>query len=149
MPPGYRVVHRPATGLTVGGGLTFTAAYLAGLGLAASQKFENGTGYALIPALGPWAAIGARSFKCSVPITASTTATAAQRALNGCIGDAFDEITTVVFLTADGLVQLTGAVLFFVGLASGRDELVRQDLPKTALTVFPEGGVGVSVTGAF
>jgi hypothetical protein len=149
VPPGYRVVHRPATGLTVGGGLTFAAAYLAGLGLAASQKFENGTGYTAIPVVGPWAAIGGRSFKCSVPITANATGAAVQRALNACVGQAFDEVTTVVFLTADGLIQATGAVIFLIGLASGHDELVRSDLPKTAVTVFPEGGMGVSVSGAF
>ena len=49
MPPGYRVVERSASGLTIGGGLTFLAAYAAGLGLAASQSFENGTGYTAIP----------------------------------------------------------------------------------------------------
>jgi hypothetical protein len=149
VPAGYRVVHRPATGLTIGGGVTFAAAYLAGLGLAATQNFENGTAYAAIPVIGPWAAIGGRTFKCKVPITANATGAAVQRALNACVGEAFDEVTSVVFLTADGLIQATGAVIFFVGLASGHEELVRKDLPKTAVTVFPEGGFGVSVSGAF
>lgn len=149
VPPGYRVVHRPAKGLTLGGGLTFAAAYVAGLGLAASQGFDNGTAYTAIPLVGPWAAIGGRSFKCAVPITGTATGAAVQRALNACVGRAFDEVTTVIFLTADGLIQATGAVLFFVGLASGRDELVRQDLPKTAVTIFPEGGAGLSVSGHF
>jgi hypothetical protein len=149
VPPGYRVVNRPATGLTVGGALTFAAAYLAGMGLAASQKFENGTAYAAIPVIGPWAAIGGRSFSCKVPITANATGAAVQRALNACVGQAFDEVTTVVFLTADGLIQATGAVLFFIGLASGHKELVRKDLPKTAVTVLPGGGFAVSVAGAF
>jgi hypothetical protein len=40
-------------------------------------------------------------------------------------------------------------VLFFVGLASGYEELVRKDLPKAAVEVFPEGGGGLSVTGVF
>jgi len=149
VPSGYRVVRRSATGLIAGGGLTFAAAYLAGLGMAASQKFENGTSYAAIPVVGPWAAIGGRSFKCSVPITGNATGAAVQRALNSCVGKAFDEVTTVVFLTADGLIQATGAVIFLVGLASGHEELVRKDLPKTAVSVFPEGGLGVSVSGLF
>jgi hypothetical protein len=149
VPRGYRVVHRPATGLKIGGGLTFGAAYLAGLGLAASQSFGNGTAYTALPIIGPWAAIGGRSFRCKVPITADATGAAVQRALNACVGEAFDEVTTVVFLTADGLIQATGAVIFLVGLASGHDELVRKDLPKTAVTVFPEGGVGFSVRGNF
>lgn len=149
VPYGYRVVHRPATGMTVGGGLTFAAAYLAGLGLAATEKFENGTGYTAIPVIGPWAAIGGRSFKCSVPITTDATGAAVQRALNKCVGQAFDEVTTVVFLTADGLIQATGAVIFLIGLASGHEELVRKDLPKTSVTVFPEGGFALSVSGKF
>jgi hypothetical protein len=151
VPEGYRVVHRSATGLTVGGAVTFGAAYVAALGLAASQSFENGTAYAAIPIAGPWAAIGGRTFKCKTTIPASQNATASQvtKAINKCVGDAFDEVVTVVFLTADGLVQATGAVLFFVGLASGYDELVRKDLPKAAFEVFPEGGGGLTVYGAF
>jgi hypothetical protein len=58
-------------------------------------------------------------------------------------------VTTVVFLTADGLVQATGAILFFVGLASGYQELVRADLPKAAVNVLPEGGAALSVSGTF
>jgi len=149
VPPGYRVVYRPAKGLTIGGGLTFAAAYLAGLGLAATQSFENGTAYTAIPIIGPWAAIGGRSFTCKVPITANATGAAVQRALNACVGEAFDEVTSVVFLTADGLIQATGAVMFFVGLASGHEELVRDDLPKTAVTILPGGGFALSVSGNF
>jgi hypothetical protein len=150
VPPGYRVVERPATGLTIGGGLTFAAAYVAALGLAASQSFENGTAYTVIPVAGPWAAIGGRSFKCQVPVvTGSVSTVVLQQSLNKCVGFAFDEVTTVVFLTADGLVQATGAALFLIGLASGHEELVRQDLPKAAVYPLPEGGMAFSLHGRF
>ena len=150
VPPGYRVVDRSSTGLTLGGGLTFVAAYLAGLGLAASQGFENGTAYTAIPVAGPWAAIGGRTFKCKVSVaTSSVSSVALQKAINKCVGFAFDEVTTVVFLTADGLVQATGAVIFFIGLASGYQELVREDLPKAAVYPLPEGGAALSVFGRF
>lgn len=148
VPPGYRVVQRPATGLLLGGGLTFLAAYAAGLGLAASQGFENGTGYTAIPVVGPWAAIGGRTFRCQASLTNNTVAHL-QSTINKCVGTAFDEVTTVVFLTADGLIQATGAVLFFIGLGSGYQELVREDLPKTAVNVLPEGGLDFSVSGSF
>ena len=72
VPPGYRVVNRSASGLTIGGGLTFLASYAGALGLAASQKFENGTAYAALPLVGPWAAIGGRTFKCKAPVTTNT-----------------------------------------------------------------------------
>jgi hypothetical protein len=150
VPPGYRVVDRSASGLTIGGGVTFVAAYLAGLGLAASQGFENGTAYTAIPVAGPWAAIGGRTFKCKVSVaTSSVSSVALQKAINKCVGFAFDEVTTVVFLTADGLVQAAGAVIFFVGLASGYQELVREDLPKAAVYPLPEGGAALSVFGRF
>jgi hypothetical protein len=150
VPPGYRVVDRASSGLTIGGGLTFAAAYVAGLGLAASQSFENGTGYAAIPVAGPWAAIGGRTFRCKVSVaTSSVSSVALQKAINKCVGFAFDEVTTVVFLTADGLVQATGAVIFFIGLASGHQELVREDLPKAAVYPLPEGGAALSVSGRF
>jgi hypothetical protein len=149
IPPGYRVVERSASGLTIGGGLTFAASYIAGLGLAATQGFGDGTAYTAIPVIGPWAAIGGRSFKCKVPVSVNVTSAAVQKSLNQCVGTAFDEVTTVVFLTADGLVQATGAVIFFIGLASGYEELVRSDLPKTAIYVLPEGGAALSVSGNF
>jgi hypothetical protein len=151
VPEGYRVVQRSATGLTIGGALTFGAAYVAALGLAATQDFANGTAYTVIPVAGPWAAIGGRTFKCttSIPATQNATASAVQKAINKCVGTAFDEVITVVFLTADGLVQATGAVLFFIGLGSGYEELVRKDLPKTAVEFYPEGGGGLSVSGKF
>lgn len=151
VPAGYRVVQRSASALTIGGGLTFGAAYAAALGLAASQSFDNGTAYAAIPVIGPWAAIGGRTFKCktSIPAAQNATASAVQKAINQCVGTAFDEVVTVVFLTADGLVQATGAVIFFVGLASGYEELVRKDLPKAAVEMYPEGGGGLTVSGKF
>jgi hypothetical protein len=148
VPPGYRVVERSATGLKIGGGLTFLGAYAAALGLAATQSFENGTGYTAIPIVGPWAAIGGRTFRCNAPVTTNTVA-ALQRAINKCVGTAFDEVVTVVFLTADGLIQATGATLFFIGLGSGYLELVREDLPQTAVHVLPEGGFGLTIRGDF
>lgn len=149
MPPGYRVVERRARGLTLGGGLTFLGAYVAGLGLAAAQSFSNGTGYTAIPVAGPWAAINARHFSCKVPVSVNVTSAEVQKQLNKCVGQGLNEVTTIVFLTADGMLQAAGAVLFFVGLASGYEELVRSDLPKTAVTVLPEGGFALSVAGKF
>ena len=54
-----------------------------------------------------------------------------------------------MFLTADGLVQATGAAIFLIGLASGYQELVRDDLPKAALFPLPEGGAAFSLSGRF
>jgi hypothetical protein len=125
------------------------AGYAAGIGLAASHDFENGLGYAAIPVVGPWAAIGGRSFKCQVAVSINVDSTIVQSELNKCVRHALNEVTTVVFLTVDGLVQATGAVLLLVGLGSSYQELVRADLPHAAFTMFPEGGGALSFSGKF
>jgi hypothetical protein len=84
-----------------------------------------------------------------VSVSINVDSATVQRELNKCVGEALDEVTTVVFLTVDGLVQATGAVLFFVGLGSSYEELVRDDLPKAAVTMFPEGGMALSLSGKF
>jgi hypothetical protein len=141
VPPGYTLENRPATGLIAGGLVTFAVAYAAAIVIGAGQDFENGTGWLAAPIVGPWGAIGARTFKCTVPLEQSRK----------CVNQAFDEVETLVFMTADGMIQATGATLFFVGLASGRQELVRQDLKK--ITVAPrrigDDGFGLGVQGVF
>jgi hypothetical protein len=139
-------VHRSNSGLVIGGLLTLLTSYGAGIALAAGEGFENGTGYMAIPVVGPWVAIGGRKFKCTARIQA--TVEAAQRSLNSCVSRAFDEVTTIVFITIDGLLQATGAALFFVGLGSGHDELVRDDL-RAAVLPLPEGGAALRVQGHF
>src|SRR6478735_5587974 len=119
VPPGYRVEHRPATGMIIGGLATLGIAYSTALVIGASANFGDGTGWLGIPVIGPWAAIGARSYHCgNDPLQA-----------NKCISGAFSEVQTIAVLSADGVIQAAGAVLFVVGLASGHDEPVRTDLP--------------------
>ena len=119
VPPGYRVVERPASGLLIGGISLFAASYAVGLLVAAGEDFENGTAWLAVPLIGPWAAIGARDFSCG-PVTAQTT--------NKCVSNAFDEVETIVFIAVDGLVQAAAAGLLIAGAASSQKELVRKDI---------------------
>jgi hypothetical protein len=142
VPPGYRVEHRPATGIIAGGLATLGIAYSTALVIAASANFEDGTGWLALPVVGPWAAIGARSYHCSNdPLLASK-----------CVSGAFSEVQTIAILSADGVVQTAGAVLFIVGLASGHDELVRSDV-STSVRIRPRsvgtGGIGLGIDGHF
>jgi hypothetical protein len=141
VPPGYEIEHRPASGLIAGGLVTLITAYGAAIVIGAGQDFENGTGWLAVPLLGPWGAIGARTFTCRVPLEQSRK----------CVNEAFDEVELLVFMTADGLVQGAGAALFLVGLASGHEELVRQDLKKVSLGPRRMGrdGWGLGVSGLF
>ncbi|HVJ19615.1 MAG TPA: hypothetical protein VM686_29545 [Polyangiaceae bacterium] len=119
VPAGYDVVDRPASGLLITGASLLAASYGLGLMLAAGEDFENGSGWMALPVVGPWAAIGSRSFSCG-PVSAQTT--------NQCVGDAFDEVEKIVFIAVDGLVQATSVGLLIAGVASGEQELVRKDV---------------------
>jgi hypothetical protein len=142
IPPGYRVEHRPANGLIYGGLATLVIAYSTAIVLGAGADFKDGMGWLAFPVVGPWAAIGARSYHCSNdPLLA-----------NKCVSGAFSEVQTIAILSADAVVQATGAVLFIAGLASGRDELVRTDLPasvRISPRALDANGFGVGVDGRF
>jgi len=142
IPPGYRVEHRSANGLIGGGLASLVIAYGTAVILGASANFENGAGWLLVPVVGPWAAIGARSYHCANdPLLA-----------NKCVSGAFSEVQTIAILSGDAVVQATGAVLFVAGLASGRDELVRTDLAaKVRISPRAVGatGFGIGVDGHF
>jgi len=142
IPPGYHVEHRSANGLIGAGLASLLIAYTTAIVIGASAKFEDGTGWLVLPVIGPWAAIGARSYSCdNNPLHA-----------NACVSGAFSEVQTIAILSADAVVQATGAVLFVAGLASGRDELVRSDLPVT-VRITPRAvganGFGFGVDGRF
>lgn len=142
VPNGYRVEHRSANGMIVGGLATLVVAYGAAIGVGVGDHFKDGTGWTAVPVLGPWAAIGARSFHCNNDPLAA----------NDCVKNAFSEVQTIAILSADAVVQATGAVLFLVGLGSGTDELVRSDL-DAHVRVTPRAvgatGFGVGFDGRF
>jgi hypothetical protein len=145
IPPGYRVEHRSANGLIAGGLVTLIVAYGSALAVGLGDGFKDGTGWTVIPVIGPWAAIGARSFRCdNDPLKA-----------NDCVNNAFSEVQTIAILSGDAVIQATGAVLFFAGLGSGHDELVRSDLELGSVTlrVTPRAvgpsGFGLGFDGRF
>ncbi len=119
IPPGYHVETSTNSGLVIGGGVLFGIGYLTGLLVASSEDFGNGTSWLAVPIIGPWAAIGARSFTCSAA-TVETT--------KKCVNRAFDEVETITFMTVDGLVQATAVGLIIAGIASQKSELVRNDI---------------------
>jgi hypothetical protein len=154
VPRGYHVEERPASGLLWTGGVAWGVGYAAGLGLAMSESFENGTGWTVLPLIGPFAAIGAREFKCRVNgddiddiDDVDDTADEAER----CIRRAQTEAISIALLAADGMVQVTGALLFAAGLASGTKELVWDGIGKLKVSARarPEGGAELELRGRF
>jgi hypothetical protein len=124
IPPGYHVETSSNSGLVIGGGVLFGVGYLAGLLVAAGDDFGNGSSWLAVPLIGPWAAIGARSFACNAA-TVETT--------KKCVNRAFDEVETITFMTVDGLVQATAVGLMIAGAVSRNSELVRNDLKLGSL----------------
>lgn len=142
VPAGYRVEHRAANGLILAGLSSLLIGYGTALAVGASASFENGTGWLVVPVVGPWAAIGARSYHCdNDPLKAEQ-----------CIHGAFSDVQTIAILSADAVVQATGAVLFLAALGSGHDELVRSDL-RASLRLTPRavglGGFGLGLDARF
>lgn len=142
VPPGYRVEHRSANGLIAAGLASFLTAYGAALLVGAGDSFGDGSAWLVLPVLGPWAAIGARSYHCDNDPTRA----------NKCISGAFNQVQTIAILSGDAVVQATGAVLFLAGLGSGRDELERTDV-QTSVRVTPRvvgtSGFGLGFDGRF
>lgn len=139
IPPGYHAEHRYANGMILGGLFTVGIAYAAGL--IGSGGGSDGLGWLWAPVVGPWGAMASRRFSCNNnPIEAPN-----------CVKKASKEVRTMALLSADAVVQATGAVLFFVGLGSGHDELVRNDQVSVRLTprTAADGSVGFDLSGHF
>jgi hypothetical protein len=139
VPDGYTVVDRPATGLIVAGLVGLGVSYAAGIIVAASQGFDNGSGLLAIPVVGPYAAIGTREYNCTVD-----TVDAAKRCT-------VRETQIVTMIAVDGLAQTAGALVALAGLMSGTKELVRNDLPEVTVTppISAQNGWQLSMRGNF
>lgn len=143
IPPGYHAESRSASGLVATGGITLGLAYIAALGIAMADDFENGTGWLAVPLVGPWGAIGARSFECK----AETDIEQAR----ACFDGAYKEATTIAVLAGDGVVQAIGTALFVAGLTTRTHELVRDDEEGVHVSASPRlgGGFDLGLHGRF
>lgn len=143
IPPGYHAESRSASGFVVTGGITFGLAYVAAFGMALAQDFENGSGWLAVPLVGPWGAIGARSFECK----AETDIEEARE----CFDGAYKEATTIAVLAGDGVVQAIGAAIFIAGLTTRTHELVRNAEAGVNVSASPRlgGGFDLGLHGRF
>jgi hypothetical protein len=142
VPPGYHVEKRAASGLITTGALSLSAGYLTGLVIALDKGFDGSLGWMLLPVIGPWPAAAGRDVHC-----AAATVDEART----CLDSASKEATTIALVAVDGMVQATGLLLFFAGLASGQPELVRDDVSKVQVTARRrnDGGFELGVHGQF
>ncbi len=144
VPPGYTVVERPARGLVTAGMVGLGIAYAGALTFGAVEGFKNGTAWLAAPVVGPWGAIGSRTYE--------TCKTSTVELAKKCVSNAVKEVQIVTFLAVDGIGQLAGALVTVAGLASTRQELIRSDLENVQVTFIPPGDRrpwAVSVSGQF
>lgn len=148
VPAGYRVDYDANTGLIVGGLVTTLVGYGAALAVGQGSDFKNGTGWLAVPLIGPWAALAGRQNPCAGLDVSNPDIEDLEDA--ECIEEALDEAQLMAFMTIDGLVQATGAVLFVIGLATGEDRLVRQDIAGFRLMPrVGRSGFGLSASTRF
>jgi hypothetical protein len=141
VPYGYSVHEYRNPALTVGGGVVLGASYLAAVVVAASSS-ESGSGWLLVPVVGPFGAIMNQETRCD-DATSLTTGTT-----DDCVQTVTTATRRVVVLLADGLLQVAGATMLTIGLTTSDKELVRD----SAVTLRPGvagGGYGATLTGEF
>lgn len=133
VPPGYYVQESVRKGPVIAGAIVLGIPYVIGLSVASGNNFEGSTGWLVIPAIGPWIALGTRE--------------------NDCTDGSFDCTTDSAertLLTLDGLMQTTGAVLLIWGLSSSSKRLVRNDIVELTVTPTLVGsGYGLGAVGTF
>lgn len=140
VPPGYRLESSGGSGLIAAGLIMGGVVYGASLVYAANAGFENGTGWLVVPVVGPWAAIGSRK----IPCTSKTVELK-------CIDAAGKELRAVAYLTADGLFQAMGLTLLLAGTSAREQQLVRQDVAKVQFhpRSYGKDGFGLDAVGRF
>jgi hypothetical protein len=132
VPPGYKVVTRPATGVITGGAVGLAASYATAVIFGAAQGFDNASGWLAAPIIGPWLAITERNYgQCK---------TANVQEARQCVTQAVHEVQYITFVAVDGVFQMATGFLLLAGALSAKDELLRQDLvPKVSFVVPTEG----------
>lgn len=132
IPPGYRLVEGPRRGMVLGGALSIGIPYLIGVPFAADAKFTNGSGFLLIPGIGPWITLATRNRNC---------------------GDSSCQDldhTVRAFLILDGMAQSAGLALIAAGYAWPSQKLVRLDVAGFDVSPVPLGsGFGALMHRSF
>jgi hypothetical protein len=119
--------------MVLGGALSMGIPYMIGVPFAADAKFKNGSGYLLIPGIGPWITLAARENHCG----------------SDSLCEAGDR-TIRIFLIFDGMAQSVGLALVITGAAWRSQRLVRMDVAGIEFAPAPlPGGFGALAHGTF
>jgi hypothetical protein len=139
IPPGYHLEDKPRMGAVVTGIAIGGVAYGLGLLTAISDDFENQKGWLILPVVGPWLTLGQREDSCREYDSIRDT-------YNDCVSNAF----TPLLLVIDGILQVVGGTLIFIGHAAPRAWLVRDGVSVTiAPTRVGKSAPGAVLSGTF
>jgi hypothetical protein len=143
LPAGYALEEGPATTPLVIGGVTLALPYATGLGVAATQSFENGSGWLVAPVIGPWLSLGARRDPCE--------GASDKKEFDSDVGKCVAEPLIRGMLVLDGVLQAAGGVMLVIGASSHETHLVKKSPPPitAAPTTVGRDGYGVAVAGRF
>ena len=143
IPPGYHMEEKPRRGLVIAGIVVLAVPYGLGLAGAGGGNFPNSSGWLILPVLGPWLTLASRKSaqECSTDFNSDSFCTT-----NSGTDDA---VRTLLIL--DGLMQVGGAVMLTVGLASPSKTIARDFVGTLHFAPSPIGrnGYGGFVTGQF
>lgn len=132
----------PATTPLVIGGIALGLPYATGLGIAAAEDFDNGSGWLAAPVAGPWLALSGRRDPCET-VKDDTE-------MSSDVGKCVAEPMVRGMLVLDGVLQAAGAVLLIVGASSSETRIVRKEAQLVA-SPSPVGrdGYGLAMAGRF
>ncbi|MEO7037843.1 MAG: hypothetical protein ABI548_28005 [Polyangiaceae bacterium] len=142
IPPGYHVEERSRRGLVIAGIVVLAVPYGLGLAGAGGGNFPNSSGWLVLPVLGPWLNLASRK--------SGTGCSSSNSDFVGCSDSGTDDAVRTL-LILDGLLQVGGAVMLTVGLASPTKTIVRDFVGSLHFTPSPIGrdGYGGFLTGKF
>ena len=115
--------------------------YATGLGIGASESFDNGSGWLAVPVAGPWASLSARRDPCA--------ASEDKQEFDSDVGKCVAEPLVRGMLVLDGVLQASGAVLMIIGASSGGPKKPERTQVMAAPTPMGRAGYGMAVAGQF
>lgn len=129
--------------LLVVGAILVGLPYATGLGIGASEGFDNGSAWLAAPAIGPWLALSGRRDPCAD--------SQQKKEFDSDVGKCVAEPMVRGMLVLDGVLQATGAVMMLVGASSGGTPKPRREARAVVAAPTPMGrdGYGLALAGAF
>lgn len=147
IPAEYREEVSYDHGLLWGGGTFLTLSYGVSAFVGARNGFDNGTGWMLVPGVGPWVAMLNRDDPCRDVDMTDPDALLGRE----CEKRLVKEARNLILLLLDGLIQTASATVLVIGATSPERQWVRADVAGIQITpmLTTNGDLTLRATGYF